>query len=172
MASTSTLPVSPDDRPLRVDVVLRIALYVLLAAVVLLSLTGRLGASTAVTTATADGVTLEVTHAGVTRPGISIPLEIAVSRPGGLPREVTVEIDSEYLLAFDLNALSPQPTTEFNDGDRRVWTFEVPAGATRLAVAADARLDPSVQSPLSADVSVILADAAPLTVTIDTRVLP
>ncbi len=172
MSSTSTLPTPPDDRPLPADRVLHAVLLLVLAAVLALGVTGRLGVSSEVASAQVDDIRLSVEHAAATRPGISTPLDITVSSETGLPDSVVIEIGADYMLSFDFNALSPAPAEEFNDGERQRWTFDVPEGSDTLGVSLDGRLDPSVQSSLTTEVIAMVGDHAPIVVTIDTRVLP
>ena len=143
-----------------------------MAAVLGLGVTGRLGVSSQVASAQVDDIRLSVRHAAATRPGISTPLDITVSSATALPDRVVIEIGADYIGSFDLNALSPAPAEEFNDGERQRWTFDVPEGSPSLGVSLDGRLDPSVQSSLTTEVVAVVGDHAPIVVSIDTRVLP
>ncbi len=172
MSSTSTLPTPPDDRPLPADRVLHVVLLLVLAAVLGLGVTGRLGVKSEVASAQVDDIRLSVRHAAATRPGISTPLDITVSSATGLPDRVVIEIGADYVLSFDFNALSPAPAEDFSDGERQRWTFDVPEGSNTLGVSLDGRLDPSVQSSLTTEVVAVVGDHAPIVVSIDTRVLP
>jgi hypothetical protein len=100
MSSTSTLPTPPDDRPLPADRVLHAVLLLVLAAVLALGVTGRLGVSSEVASAQVDDVPLSVRHAAATRPGISTPLDITVSSETVLPDRV-IEIEADYMVSFD-----------------------------------------------------------------------
>jgi hypothetical protein len=172
MSSNSTLPTPPDDRPPPADRVLHAVLLLVLAAVLGLAVTGRLGVTSQVASAQVEDVRLSVRHAAATRPGVSTPLDITVSSATALPDQVVIEIGADYMLSFDFNALSPPPAEEFGDGARQRWTFDVPEGADTLGVSLDGRLDPSVQSSLTTEVVAMVGDHAPLVVPIQTRVLP
>ncbi len=169
--SSSTLPVPPDDRPHPVDRVLHILLVVVMVAVVVLGIGGRLGVTTEEASQSEGDMVLSVRYASVTRPGLSSPFVVTLTG-ASLPTSLQVEVDTAYVAAFDLNALNPTPASSWSDGERERWTFELPPGLTRFSVSADARLDPSVQNSLTADVVVGIPGGTRLAVPVHTRVVP
>ena len=77
-----------------------------------------------------------------------------------LPQRLALTLSSDYLATFDLNAIHPEPAEQWNDGSNVTWVFEPPAGARRLEVSLDARIEPGVQSSRVATVEV---EAGPAT---------
>ena len=153
---------------------LRIFSISLLGALVLTGLLGFLGVRTTTATASANGFTIEVTHASVTRPGLATPLDLKITTVDGspLPAAVTTRIGSSYLAIFDENGLDPQPVSSFQSDEWTWWTFEVPEGATTLEVSFDARLEPAVQWGQGSTAAVEIGDAEVVAVDFETWVLP
>lgn len=171
--STSTRP--PEDFGTnRWDKGLRIFSISLVGAVVLTGLMGLLGVRSHTVTAAANGFTIEVTHASVTRPGLATPLELSVTTENGspLPGTVTTRIASSYLDMFDENGLDPQPVSSFRSDEWTWWTFDVPEGASALEVSLDARLEPSVQSGQVSTAAVEIDDEEVVAVDFETGVMP
>lgn len=117
------------------------------AVLALLALTGFLGVRTGTASNSANGYTISVTHASVTRPGLATPFSISIATDDGspLPAQVTMRVDSGYLEMFDENGLDPTPVTSFSTAKWTLWTFEVPRDEHELNVSFDARLEPAVQ---------------------------
>lgn len=153
---------------------LRIFSICLLSALVLTGLLGFLGVRSTIATASANGFTIEVTHASVTRPGLATPLDLKVTTDDGspLPAAVTTRIGSSYLAIFDENGLDPQPVSSFQSEEWTWWTFEVPDGATVLEVSFDARLEPAVQWGQGSRAAVEVGDEEVVAVDFETWVLP
>lgn len=129
------------------EAVFRAVSVTLVAGLVLLALTGFLGVRTATASNSANGYTISVTHASITRPGLATPFSISIAAADGtpLPAQVTMRIDSEYLEMFDENGLDPTPVSSFSTAQWTWWTFDVPGGQHELNVSFDARLEPAVQ---------------------------
>lgn len=116
----------------------------LVTLLVLLGLSGLLGVRTGVVSATADGYTLEVTYAAMTRPGLATPFSITVEQDGGFTSGFELETSSAFLEAFDENGLDPEPVASSGDGEWVGWEFDQPDGDT-FELGFDARLEPAVQ---------------------------
>ncbi len=117
-------------------------IVIILAAALL----GWLGVRTSTVSARENGFSVEVTHATVSRAGLATPFSIVVTSDGpALPGQVTLRVTSDYLALFDDNGMEPLPTASYNDPEWTRWTFDVPAGARRLRVDLDGRLEPAVQ---------------------------
>lgn len=153
---------------------LRIFSISLLSAVVLTGLFGFLGVRSAIAVASANGFTIEVTHASITRPGLATPFDLRVATEDGspLPATVTTRIASSYLAMFDENGLDPQPVSSFQSDQWTWWTFEVPEGAGLLEVSFDARLEPGVQWGQDSLAAVEIDHAEVVAVEFETWVLP
>lgn len=90
------------------------------------------------------------------RPGLAVPFEISVARPGGFEDRVEISVSNRYLDGFDENAIHPEPASSARDDDRTTWTFDRPEG-DQLVVGFDARVEPGVQWRLSGEVVVVAA---------------
>lgn len=170
--SRSTFPQSSDDRSLAVDAGFRRLLHLILVLLVGASALGLLGVKTTVSADERGDFHLSVHHATVTRGGLATPLDITVRRASGLPSRLMVEIDSEYLAAFDENGLSPDSVASYRDGVTEAWTFAVPPDAGVFEISLDARLEPAVQSSRSAHVRLLVDGEEEAVVAITTRVMP
>lgn len=153
---------------------LRIFSISLLGALVLTGLFGFFGVRSTTATASANGFTIAVTHASVTRPGLATPLDLRITTDDGspLPAAVTTRIGSSYLAIFDENGLDPQPVSSFQSDEWTWWTFEVPDGATTLEVSFDARLEPAVQWGQGSTAAIEVGDEEVVAVDFKTWVLP
>ena len=147
-----------------------------LVAVVALSMSGRLGVRSAVSSArSVDGsFELTVEYARVTRPGLPTPFRIEVSSTDGeaLPPEIGLRVDAAYLGIFDENGLDPEPDGATSSGDHLEWTFEVAPDTQRTTVDLDARLEPSVQSGRDGWVALVDDGVEVARVRFHTRVMP
>lgn len=172
--STSTRPPEDIGTSRGFDVGLRIFSIALMGAVVLAGLFGMFGVRSSTATASANGFSLEVTHASVTRPGLATPLTMKIATDGGspLPETVTTRIASSYLAMFDEHGLDPQPISSFQSDGWTWWTFQVPSGASGLEVSLDARLEPSVQMGQASTAAVEIDDEQIVAVDFATRVMP
>lgn len=144
---TNTTRPSEQSGTDRWDDALRVVSIGLVGLLVVAGLLGFLGMRSATVVKSANGFTVEVTHAAVTRPGLATPFGVKVTRDDGssLPQMVTTRIDSSYLAMFDENGLDPEPVSSFRSGGWTMWTFEVPDGAQIIEVTLNARLEPAVQ---------------------------
>lgn len=153
---------------------LRLISQGVIALLVGAALFGFLGLRTATAVATSGGITLEVLHPEVTRPGIATPFAISVATVDGspLPETVMTRVESAFLDMFDENGLDPTPVSTFQDDRWIWWTFEVPDGASRLTVSFDARLQPTVQSGRTTVVAVEVQGEEAVSLGFHTRVVP
>jgi len=145
--STSTLPIDPSASSLRFERGLRTVALALVSAVVLLGISGNLGVRVESSSASGNGIIIDVTYAKVTRGGLATPFAITVTAAEGsaLPAALTVGVTSDYLALFDDNGLEPTPSRSYNTTETTWWTFEVEEGEDNLVVELDARLEPAVQ---------------------------
>jgi hypothetical protein len=86
------------------------------------------GVDTMTTSATRDDVQLEVRHATVTRGELAVPLEIALSRPGGFTEPIVLTITSDYLDLFSSQGPDPSPSSETATAEDLILTFDPPPG--------------------------------------------
>lgn len=122
----------------------RRAFLIFVAVVVLLGATGLLGVRTGSVSMSAEGYTLTVTYASMTRPGLATPFGIEVANEAGFGSGFELRTSSSFLEAFDENGLDPEPVTSMSDGTWTTWGFERPT-ATTFRLSFDARLEPAVQ---------------------------
>jgi hypothetical protein len=113
----------------------------LLAALVLAGLAGLFGIRSAATTGHADGWTLSVRHAHVTRAGIAVPFHVRVEHDGGFTGPVTIGVDSALLERFDFQNFYPNPAKETASADVLYYEFDPPPGDV-LVISLDARTAP------------------------------
>lgn len=172
MSPATTTPPDVADETSRVDLVFQIVLYVIVAVLVLAGATGWIGVRTEVASAQAGGYTLEVGHARVTRGGLAAPLVINVSRPGGLPDHLEIEIATDYLGLFDLNGIWPLPVSTYAAQGITTWSFEVPAGTQSLTITYDGRIEPAIQGTRSGMLSLVLNGQVIASVSLKTLVMP
>lgn len=159
--------------PGSIEIWFRRVLLVAIAALVLAAALGAVGVERRRTEAVGAGLRLEVEYASATRGGLATPFEVSVSTEDGspLPERLEVLIDARYLEMFDENGLTPEPADSWNDGQTVTWTYE-PAGADRLTVSFDARLEPAVQWGRDGRVAVVVSDQERVAVSLRTSVLP
>lgn len=115
--------------------------------IVALAAFGIFGVRTGAVVATGNGLSLEVLHSQVTRPGLATPWSATVSTEDGspLPGNLTLMVSTPYLAIFDLNGLSPAPSAEFSNEQWTWWEFEIPPGQGSIRIDLDVRLEPAVQ---------------------------
>ena len=152
----------------------RRAFFAGLAAFLLLGLLGAYGVRTTNARAEGGGYELEVHYARVTRPGLATPWSVQVRRPGGLGvTTMSLATTAAYFDLFDENSLDPEPAEAAADGERTVWTFDVPDGAEVFEVTFDARMEPGVQLDSIEATTDLLIDGAPVaSVAYETFVMP
>lgn len=158
----ATAPERSDRRAVEHDRRWRWVFGVVLTLFLALGLGGLLGLRTATTSSTGGGYELRVTYARVTRPGLATPLDLEVSRAGGAPLDgpVRVAVTAHYLAMFDVNVVSPAPSSETRTPDDVVWEFDPPPGGGPLAVSLDARIEPGIQWGRDGEVRVLEGDRA------------
>jgi hypothetical protein len=132
---------------MRLERTLRAVAHAFVGAVVLLGISGSLGVRVESSSASGNGLTIDVSHARVTRGGLATPFAITVTAAEGsaLPAALTVGVTSDYLALFDDNGMEPTPGRSHNTTETTWWTFEVEEGERVLVVELDARLEPAVQ---------------------------
>jgi hypothetical protein len=113
-------------------------------------------------------------HTEMTRAGLATPWSAEVSTVDGsaLPEMVTVGMTTSYLASFDLNGLSPTPSSSFSTEEWTWWEFEVPPGESSLHVELDVRLEPAVQWARSGSVALEIAGERRASVDFTTWVMP
>jgi hypothetical protein len=141
---------------------------------VVLAAVGLLGVRTATVAAAAEGYSIEVLRAQVSRPGLATPfaVEIAARDGSGLPETVTLRLDTSYLAMFDLNGLQPTPSTSFSTEQWTWWSFDVPVDQPTLRVDLDARLEPAVQWARSGSAALEIDGRSVVSVDFTTWVMP
>jgi hypothetical protein len=171
--STSTVPAESRSSR-KVERAIHGIAFALVGLVVALGALGFLGVRTSAMSVAGGGYTLEVLRAMVTRPGLATPFRVEVRTDDGssLPATVTLEIDSDYLAAFDFNGLQPTPTETFSRERSTWWTFDIPHGQASLRVEMDARLEPAVQWAREGSVSLEIEGERLVTAEFTTWVVP
>lgn len=167
----STTPRQPTPGWSRFDRVLRLSSMIIVVGIVVAAMLGVAGLRTSSVAAANGTVTLKVTYAKVSRPGIPTPLRIEITatdlRP--LPDELVVAVGNDYLSIFDQNGLDPEPDATHFDGDILEWTYSTDAKTT-LVIALDARLQPNIHRGRDASVTVSAPDMEPVSVRFHTTV--
>jgi hypothetical protein len=79
-----------------------------------------------------------------------------------LPDTVTISLTTSYFAMFDLNGLSPTPSSSFSTEQWARWSFDVPPGESSLRIDLDVRLEPAVQWVRSGS-AVLELDGEPVT---------
>ena len=152
----------------------RRAFFVAITIFLALGALGAYGVKTSTIDATGGGYELSVDYSSRTRSGLATPFKIEVRRPGGFRRD-TLELatTSAYFDIFDQNSIEPEPTESMDDGERVVWTFQVPPEAETLSVTLDVRIEPGVQLTTARGTTSVLEEGAEVTsVDYRTFVLP
>lgn len=167
-----TIPPDTTEHNSRVDMGFQVALYVIVAALVLASATGWIGVRTGVAAAQAEGYTLEVRHGRVTRSGLPTPLVVSVSRPRGLPEHLDIRIETEYLKLFDLHGIWPVPASTYAAGGITTWSFDVPRGSDEITITYDGRIEPAAQGPRTGMITLVVDGRVVASVTFRTWVVP
>lgn len=172
-ATTATTP-EPDPDGNRWDRRIRRFTLFVVSAIVVAAAFGLLGVRTATAEAVSDGYMVEVTYARVTRAGLATPFAVQVSTADGteLPGQVTIAVDSTYLMMFDDNGIDPIPSESFNTATTTWMVFDVPEGETTLRVELDARLEPAVQWGETATAALWLDDIEVVAAEFTTWVIP
>jgi hypothetical protein len=167
----TTTPPQPSTRWDRFERGLRFVAVSVVFAVVIGALAGAAGLSVATTEQTDGNLSVELTYASVTRPGIATPLTIDIrSVDGAALGNVEVTVPRKYLDLFDENGLAPEPTTIESDGTVETWMYEE-LTAPVLSIDYDARLQPNAHDSTTADV-VVTSRGDRVRLRADTRVMP
>lgn len=141
--------------------------------VVGLAVLGFLGVRTTTRTETANGYSLSVAYALISRAGLATPLSIVVgSVDGTLPSSVTVKIATDYLGMLDEHGLIPEPVQVSADDRWTWWTFELPTESSELQIDFDARLEPGAQWRRESSLALWIDDAAKVETVITTWIAP
>jgi len=138
MTDTTTLVGLPSPSRVRRARTGRRIFLALIFLLVLAGLAERLGVRSATTTTHANGYTLRVTYAAMTRPGLDTPFLVEVARRTKLPKEVTIAVEHSYLNLFDKNG-GLDPDVDSSTADQRFvyWTFKTHDN-DRLRISLDA----------------------------------
>jgi len=170
-SATST---RPDDVPIesqrRFRAMRRVGVGAL-TVFVFLGVANLVGVRVGHASAVADGTSLAVTYASVTRPGLSTPWSVEVRRPAGFSGPVTVVTTSEYFESFDFNQWYPEPSGTTVRGDALVLTFERPEGEM-FELSFDGRATPTFNLGASAVTAIESEGLPPLSVEYRTVVMP
>jgi hypothetical protein len=142
-----------------------------LAAFLGLGAVGLLGSRTSSVTARSNGYVLTLTFPSITRPGLPVRWDLALSRAGGFDGPVHVAMSMAYFRMLDFNNLQPQPSATHNAGNLVVMDFDPPVGEVFLA-SLDARLQPGVLSGTSAVTSILVQGRPVVSVDYRTTVIP
>lgn len=171
--SWPTIPESASGTKRRENILRGISIG-FLGVVVVAGLLGLLGVRTETARASANGYTISVTHAAVTRAGLATPFSVEIVTTDGtpLPSELTTRIETNYLEMFDENGLEPEPAFSFQTPKWTWWTFEVPEGQHEIEVSFDARLEPAVQWGRSGSAAVEIDGEEMTEVEFETWVMP
>ena len=170
-AVRTTIPDTPTTSQLKRGRLLRRLFFLLLAAFLALGVAGRLGVRTASTSGSAEGYTVTVTYASMTRPGLASNFGIQIERVGGIKDSLTLAVSTDYLDMFDENGLEPDPAVSRAGPDFVYWTFDTPPDDI-LEVSFDARIEPGVQWGRRGVVKLIRESDTVLEVGFKTWVMP
>jgi hypothetical protein len=153
---------------------LRVLSVSLVGVIVFAGLLGFLGARTTTATTSANGFSMEVAYASITRPGLAAKLDLKVATADGspLPAAVTTRIASAYLAMLDMHGLEPLPASSFRTDEWTWWTFDVPPDTSLLELRLDARMDPGVQWGQKSTAAVEVDGEEVVAVEFETWVLP
>lgn len=142
-------------------------------AIVAYAALGGAGLTTATAKGTNGSISVTVTYASVSRPGIATPFGIEIiAVEGALPDQLVVRVTSDYLTLFDENGLSPEPVESNADGEFEIWTFTPSVDQRTLSISLDARMQPDRHRGENATVRVDAPGQAPVAVSFRTRVSP
>jgi hypothetical protein len=145
-----------------------------LAAIGLLVLAGLanlVGLRLATATSEAGGMTMAVTYARVTRPGLATPWRLEVHRPSGFDGPITIATTTTYFESFDFNQWYPEPTASTVRDEMLVLTFERPEGSV-FVLRFDGRATPTFNLGYGATTTLETPDLPPLSVEYRTVVMP
>ncbi len=158
------------DQNRRGRVVRRVTIAVI-TLFVLGGVTGLFGVRSRTSTASADGYTLSVTHAWVSRAGLDTPWRVTVHHAGGFDGSITLATTLDYFDIFESQGFNPEPDSE-TTGDRYLYQdFAAPPGDT-LTVDYDAYIQPGAQRGKQARTALIIGGKEITAVDYRTRLMP
>jgi hypothetical protein len=145
-----------------------------LVVIVALALLNLFGVRTRTVRDSGDDITLAVTYAQISRPGLATVWTARIAAVGAapLPSELTLRTTRDYLIQFDENGLSPEPTETDQDSEYVRWTFEPPPDSRELVVSFDARLEPGWRTGKQATTAVVVDDEPVVDVSYRTWIVP
>jgi hypothetical protein len=132
----------------------RRAFLVLVLLFVVAGLAGYLGMKSQTASASGGGYRLQLQYARIARPGMDVPWQLTITRPGGFTGPVTVEVTSSYMDIFESQGISPEPSQETQDAQWWRMTFDPPPGNT-LVVSFDIYVQPFSQAGRSGTARVL-----------------
>ncbi len=169
--STDTLSdVRTVDQNRRGRVVRRITVA-LLALFVLAGGTGLFGVRSRTSTSSADGYTLSVTHAWISRAGLDTPWRVTVYHQGGFDGPVTLATTLDYFDIFESQGFTPEADSETTGGRYVYQDYSAPPGDT-LTVDFDAYVQPGAQRGKQARTALIIGGQEITAVDYRTRLVP
>lgn len=151
--------------------VVRRGTIVVLTLFVLAGAVGLFGVKTRTSSAAAQGYTLSVEHAWISRAGLDTPWQVMVHHPGGFDSPITLATDVTYFSMFESQGFVPEPDSETTSGTDLYQEFAPPPGDT-LTVEFDAYIQPAAQRGRSAQTSLIIDGEKIATVSYRTRLVP
>jgi hypothetical protein len=78
--------------------------------------------------ASANGIEISVGYPRVIRGQLDSPLDVSVQRQGGFAGDVTISVSADYLGLFINQRVSPDPSSQSEDEDNVISTFDAPPG--------------------------------------------
>lgn len=142
-----------------------------LGVLVVLGIANLVGVRHGAASAEADGTSMTLTYATVTRPGLATPWSLEVRRAGGFPGPLTIATTREYFASFDFNQWYPEPSATTVRGDDLVLTFDRPQGEV-FELSFDGRATPTFNLGSRAVTSLESDGLPPLSVEYRTVVMP
>ncbi|MGZ4603525.1 MAG: hypothetical protein ACXV0U_07990 [Kineosporiaceae bacterium] len=133
-----------------------------LAAIVLAGLVGLFGIRHATVSRSADGYTLSVRHAQVTRAGIAAPFQVRVHHAGGFARPLTLVLSRTLLERFDFQNFYPNPSKETASDQYVYYDFDPPPGDD-FQLNLDARTAPDQRGSTAVYWTALVIDDRPVT---------
>jgi hypothetical protein len=120
---------------------------------------GFLGPRTDVATATAGGYTLSVTYPAITRPGLPVRWEFAVTHAGGFDGPVRIATSFDSLHLFDISNIEPDAREATGSAGDIVYAWDPPAGDTFRA-SMDGNTEPNAHEVPTVTTSVFVNGAS------------
>lgn len=149
----------------------RRVVLIILTAFVAAGGSGLLGVYPRTVEARGDGYDLSLRYAAVARPGLDVPFEVEVRRPGGFGRSLTLAITGAYFDAFETQGFHPEPSASTRDVDTLYLEFDPPDGEV-FVVSYDAYIQPTIGRSQSSKVALLVDGSAVAEVDFRTRLIP